>query len=309
MVKDREHSLDDRIRQWVIDKIDTQAIIQSNVCLKGSTSSTLHKVSLLVGSNEVDVVVRQFDNEEWLNEEPDLARHEAESLRLATLVGIQTPVVIAFDETGSECGVPLVLMTMLEGSVDLKPNDMNDWLNGLARALVEIHQINADNFGWEYFTYNDVFSLEVPSWSSVPESWKKAIEIVQGGRRPTYKPCFIHRDYHPTNVLWKNGNVSGVVDWVNACRGPAGIDVGHSRLNLALLYDVRTADAFLTAYEQQKSDTFTYEPYWDFLSLIDILFGPPTVYPGWAAFGVTGLTDRMMVERLDKYVRSLVNLY
>lgn len=43
--------------------------------------------------------------------------------------------------------------------------------------------------------------------------------------RPQVKPCFIHRDYHPTNILWVDDKVSGVVDWVNACRGPAGIDI------------------------------------------------------------------------------------
>ena len=93
---------------------------------------------------------------------------------------------------------------------------------------------------------------------------------------------------------------------MNACQGPEGIDIGHCRLKLEQLYDVETADAFLKAYQKRVEDTFTYDPYWDFLTLIDILFDPPTVYPGWAAFGFTGLTDRMMEERLDMYVGSLV---
>src|SRR5690606_18932737 len=108
------------------------------------------------------------------------------------------------------------------------------------------------------------------------------------------------------DILWKDGSVSGVVDWVTACRGPGGIDIGHCRLNLAMLYDVATADRILTGYEQNQDDIFTYDPYWDFVSLIDILFGPPTVYPGWVAFGVLGLTDQMMEERLDLYVESLL---
>jgi hypothetical protein len=51
---------------------------------------------------------------------------------------------------------------------------------------------------------------------------------------------------------------------------------------------------------------FTYDPYWDLLSLIEILIGPPKVYPGWTAFGVTGLTDELMEERLDSYLLSLL---
>ena len=57
---------------------------------------------------------------------------------------------------------------------------------------------------------------------------------------------------------------------------------------------------------KHAGSTFKYEPYWDILSAIDGLDTPPSVYPGWAAFGVTGLTDRMMEERLDTYMESLI---
>lgn len=77
-------------------------------------------------------------------------------------------------------------------------------------------------------------------------------------------------------------------------------------MNLAQLFDVQTADQFLSAYQKHAGPEFNYDPYWDLLSLIDILFGPPKVYPGWEAFGVTGLTDKLMEERLDKYMISLL---
>jgi aminoglycoside phosphotransferase (APT) family kinase protein len=305
LTESSQHDLDERILQWVLNSVDYDATVESVRKLKGSTTSTLHHISLKSNQVTKKLVVRQFDNKEWVVKEPDVAHHEADSLRMAEKVSIQTPEIIAFDETGEDCGIPVVLMTMLEGFVDLKPKNMSKWLDSLAESLVKIHAVEAADFAWEYFTYNDIPSLEVPSWSNVPKSWEKAIEIVKGPQ-PTYKKCFIHRDFHPTNVLWKDGAVSGVVDWVNACRGPVGIDVGHCRLNLAMLYGVETADAFLTAYEQNQDHTFTYDPYWDFLSLIDILFGSPEVYPGWAAFGITGLTDQMMEQRLDMYVESLV---
>ncbi|MBL5777794.1 aminoglycoside phosphotransferase family protein, partial [Bacillus sporothermodurans] len=138
-----------------------------------------------------------------------------------------------------------------------------------------------------------------------PELWGAVFDFVREPR-PQVKPCFIHRDYHPTNILWVDDKVSGVVDWVNACRGPAGIDIGHCRLNLAMLFGVSTADEFLSAYEKLAGYSFSYHPYWDLLSLIDILFGSPEVYPGWIAFGVTNLTDQMMVDRLDQYMKSLL---
>lgn len=297
-------SLSDRMLNWIIQSVDDKATVQSIVRLKGSTSSILHNVSLLIGEDKLNVVVRQFNNEEWLKEEPDVVIHEANSLHLAEKVAVQTPNLMAYDKTGENCGMPAVLMSTLDGAVNLKPNDFNVWVNRLAQTLVAIHNVSADIFKWKYFSYHDVETWPLPNWTRYPDVWKRLLKIAQGPM-PAIEPCFIHRDYHPANVLWLGEQISGVVDWVNACHGPAGVDVGHCRVNLAMLYGVETADAFLNAYEQHAGTKFLYEPYWDIIALIDILDGPPTVYPGWAAFGMTGLTDVMMEERLDHYAKSI----
>lgn len=299
-------ALSENVINWIVDVLGSQAVAQSNVRLQGSTSSILHRIMVEKDAELLDLVIRQFNNEEWLKEEPDVALHEAMSLRYAANLPIKTPDLIAFKETGDQMNTPVVLMTMLEGTVELKPTNMAKWVDGLAEALTHIHRLDATDFNWTYFTYQEINAFEVPKWSRYPELWKKAIHVARA-TPPEYTTCFIHRDYHPTNVLFKDGEVSGIVDWVNACRGPAGIDIGHCRVNLAMLYNVATADKFLTAYQAHANDRFIYNVYWDIISLIDILEGPPVVYSGWEAFGVTGLTDDMMMERLDDYLVSLMD--
>jgi aminoglycoside phosphotransferase (APT) family kinase protein len=294
-----------RVLKWVIQSVDPNASLLSVQRLYGGISSLVHRISLQVGRTKKDFVLRQFNDSDWLREEPDLALHEGMSLRMAGRTQVQAPQLVAFDETGNVCGLPAVLMTKLEGAVVLKPENVDRWVNGLAESLARIHVIKADNFPWAYFTYHNIASMERPGWSSVPELWEKAIECLNGPR-PKVEECFIHRDYHPANVLWSENKVSGVVDWVSACIGPAGIDVGHCRVNLAMLSGVRTADLFLAAYQDYTADFFTYEPYWDLLSLADILDGPPEVYSGWTALGVTGLMNQLMEERLDEYLVSLL---
>jgi aminoglycoside phosphotransferase (APT) family kinase protein len=46
----------------------------------------------------------------------------------------------------------------------------------------------------------------------------------------------VHGDYQHFNVLWSQGRLTGVVDWPNAGTGNRGSDVGHCRLNLAVLF-------------------------------------------------------------------------
>ena len=286
-----------RVLTWASQQL--QADIQRARRLEGSTSSTLHRLELQGGSA---VVLRQFDNPSWLNNEPDLALHEARSLERAAQGTVPTPRLLAFDETGAACGVPAVLMTCLPGTVELNPPDLDGWLHELAVTLARLHRISPEGFGWTYFTYRDVNRVQVPAWSSVPELWARALELVQG-MHPAFIPRFIHRDFHPANVLWQGHEISGVVDWVNACVGPAGIDVGHCAVNLAQMYGVQAADTFRAAYEAQTGER--QDVYWDALSLLDINGGPPSVYPGWPAFGLMGLTEELIAARLDAYVVSL----
>lgn len=301
--------LNEQTRSWILHSAGSgrPASVKSVRRLYGGISSIMLSVSLLVDGEPREVVLRQFDQAQWLREEPDLARHEAEALkRASTILGARSPQVIAYDEFGEICGMPMVLMTKLEGAVNLAPHDMREWVDELAAALASVHRGDGTEFPWRYFAYTDVNQLKGMPWSRVPSMWQQAIAIVRG-EMPAYRPCFIHRDYHPTNVLWQDGKVSGVVDWVNACQGPAGIDVGHCRVNLAQLYGVSAADAFLAAYRKHAGDAFTYDPYWDLRCLMDMGGDEePGVYSGWTALGVTGLSNQLIMERMDEYVESLL---
>jgi aminoglycoside phosphotransferase (APT) family kinase protein len=274
--------------------------------LPGATSSVLHSVRVNYKGRILALVLRQFVDTEWLAIEPDLVLHEAAALVKAASAGIPTPELIAYDEHGYCCGVPATLMTLLPGRVELMPADLDLWLDRLAVSIIPIHALEAGDFPWSYYPYSDISRLEPPVWSSCPGLWEKAIEVVTGPR-PHARGCFIHRDYHPNNVLWEDSRVSGIVDWVNACRGPAGIDVAWCRQNLAQLYGAGEADRFLSIYRHYAGTSFEYHPYWDLIAAIEFLPGPPGVYGGWPAFGVGHLDEKTIEWRVDAYLASVVN--
>jgi aminoglycoside phosphotransferase (APT) family kinase protein len=293
------------VLRWVADAVGAGAQVESVSPLAGATSSVLHSIEVNYHGRTVKTVLRRFVDDEWIKAEPDLARHEAASLQRAASANVPTPALIACDERGEQCGVPATLVTRLAGAVELKPANLDRWLHEMAAALVRVHEVPARDFSWEYSPYNDVARLAVPPWSAFPERWAKAIEIVQGPR-PLARECFIHRDYHPNNVLWEKGRVSGVVDWVNACRGARGIDVGWCRHNLAQLHGVAAATRFLEAYRAEAGADFKYHPFWDLMTLIELLPGPPGIYPGWPAYGINHLDEELTGARVDDYLTSLI---
>jgi aminoglycoside phosphotransferase (APT) family kinase protein len=295
--------LSHHVRSWIEDIVGGR--VTSVGVVPGATSSMLHAIEVEIDGHRRSFVLRRFTDEEWVRREPDLAVREAASVQQAARAGLPAPELVATDRDGSYCGVPATLVSKLPGEVVLQPANWQEWLDGLARAASQIHRVDAAGFRWKYRRYNDREALAVPSWSRQPEAWKRAIEIVQSPA-PPYRECFIHRDYHPSNVLWFNGRVSGVVDWVNACRGPAGIDVAWCRHNLANLHGVSVADDFLSAYIVAAGSEFHYNPYWDLMSVVELLPGPPSMYEGWRAGGVGNISNALMRDRVDLYVASVV---
>ncbi|WMT39088.1 aminoglycoside phosphotransferase family protein [Paenibacillus sp. D2_2] len=291
--------------QWLQQQAGPGSAIEQVNALKGGVSSAVFRIKGSKHGETHEYVLRQFTDHEWLESEPDLAEHESVALNRAYEAGVPSPQWIAGDFTGEFCGIPSVLMTRLDGEVILRPLEMQGWLDGLAGALAGLHGADTTPMKWKYFSYNNISALQIPDWTNSPEAWGKIIKRVQGDV-PAYMPRLIHRDYHPTNVLWENGKVSGIVDWVNCCYGPAGIDTGHCRVNLVQLYGVKTADAFLEAYLHSPGSTEEVtDCYWDMLSLTDFLWGPPEVYQGWIDLGFTGLNPQIISARIDEYAESL----
>lgn len=294
--------LSSEVLEWVKNNAETGVDIREIRPLTGTTSSELYEIKI----GKENLVLRLFTLKEWLEEEPDLATHEANSLRYASNMNVPTPRLIAADENGSHCGIPAVLMTKVPGSVILQPKNLKNYVEQLAETMFQVHQLDVSEFPWHYFSYIDVSKVEIPKWSNHPDLWEKAVKIVKGPK-PAMRECFIHRDFHPANVLWCGEKVSGVVDWPNACKGPVGADLGHCRVNLALLFGVKAANHFLDTYQSLAVDSFRYEPYYDLTAIFDFSYwGPPEVYAGWIAFGVDNLTNDMMAERADQFLASIM---
>jgi Ser/Thr protein kinase RdoA (MazF antagonist) len=260
--------------------------------MAGATSSDLY----LLDSRDDRFVARLFRTERWKESAAELTERELHILRAVTEGGIPAPApVTAIADQG-------LLMSWLPGTVVLPAYPSEAWLRELAAALAPLHRSSIQvPFG--YRSWNDSSGQLPPGWWREAALWDAARSILEN--QPAYQPCFIHRDYHPVNVLWEGDRITGIVDWINACMGPAAVDLAHCRLNLALMYDLRAADLFLSAY-QPCCPEYRHDPYWD----LDDAFGAlPDIrpYPPWAEFGLTGITQDLVQERFQAFVGAAVD--
>jgi aminoglycoside phosphotransferase (APT) family kinase protein len=242
--------------------------------LEGGTSSAVHMLTVRTpAGSQIQVVLRRYVLD-WVAEEPEIPVNEAFILRLlAGIEGIPAPAVLAADPDGSATGCPMIVMSALPGAIMWYPEDQESWLRSLAELLPTIHAVPLRPELSDWAVYAPDPDLVPPLWTKYPHAWETALEAYEGPQ-PRSDRVFVHRDFHPANILWTGAEITGIVDWVSSCAGPPEEDVGHCRINIAQHHGQAAADRFLTLWQEMTGQR-DYDPYWDLTTVVSMVSGEP----------------------------------
>jgi aminoglycoside phosphotransferase (APT) family kinase protein len=259
--------------------------------LTGGWTSTM---LALTTDGDDDVVLRLMTREPWRTHGAELTIRESEIQEMLAGTPVPAPRTLALDVHGQDCGFPAHLMTLLPGRVDIDRVD-GAFLGELADLLVTIHDVAPTIEVRAYQSWAWEAKFQAPRWGSDPGLWEEAFALLRTAP-PEFQPCFIHRDFQPRNLLWSEGHVTGVVDWVETSMGPAWLDVAHCSTNLAIVHGSDAADLFAAAYaERADCDA---EPYFDVMDVVGFL--PP---PGRDAFFEDDSDEN---RRLEERLRAVM---
>jgi aminoglycoside phosphotransferase (APT) family kinase protein len=239
---------------------------------------------VLVFADGRELVLRRWARPGWEDDDPDLTAAR-EALVLGRLDGtpVPAPELVAADVDAAECDVPALLITRVRG----EPSPGRPPLGPMLEVLAEIHAVDGDGIP-PYRRYYEPSRLAAPLWATDRWLWERAIAVAHDDP-PDLPERFIHRDFHPGNTLWEGAKLTGVIDWTTGSRGPAAVDLGHLRWNLALDYGQRVADAVLPHPE--------HHPYYDVVTALDVIAE------------LSDLTDTAAIARLEEHVgRALAEL-
>jgi aminoglycoside phosphotransferase (APT) family kinase protein len=289
---------------WVERALGRGSRVVASRRMTGGVTSAVHRLTVeRGGGTRAFVVLRQY--EQALPHFADLIEREAGILRGVGAAGIAAPSLLAFSADGGEAGGrPSVLMTRLPGHLYLTPADPGRWLRQMAAMAAAIHDARVAAPDFE--PWIDPARLAPPRSARRPQLWRAAIEVLQSPPPERRTACFIHRDFQHFNLLWAHGRLTGVVDWSVASSGPPEVDVGHCRLNLAVLFSAKRAERFRLAYEAETGRRT--DPWWDLLALA--VYGDawqrfiPTQAGGRVPVDTDGMTARVE-DLIESVLRRL----
>ena len=252
----------------------------------------------LAGVNPCKLVVKRYRDGD------ETSQSEWERLHFAERVAIPVPEPVALDTRGAWFGVPALVMTRLAGRVDVTPANVDGWLHQLALAMAAIHDTDATGAAGALLDAPYVQSLEawsVARPSSLVERARQTIDRLLP--RVAWRPVLIHGDFHPGNVIWTRGIVSGVTDWSDSRLGPRWYEVAYCRADVAVLLGTAAADRltrhYVTITGQQPVD----------LALFDLICGlrARESAASWlTAYREQGRTDtpRQFASRVTPFLRQ-----
>jgi len=283
--------------RWVERELRDGARVVHRQRLVGGLTAFMDLLTIDAGRGRFDVVLRRWPaDSEWAD---GLVEREEAGLRVLARHDLPVPAPLGFDPTGDAAGIRCSLTTALPGQPLLAPSDPDGWVRQLAEALARIHALppvlSAEHHGW----YDESADH---SWLGDPGLASAAVQAARGHPAPQQR-SLVHGDYQHFNILWADEQLSAVVDWPSVGSGQRGLDVGHCRLNLAVLYSAELAEAFLRYYETAAG--VTVDPRVDLRSLMCFA-------PGWSRFipiqvaGRAPVDGAGMAARVTQTVRAVL---
>ncbi|MFJ6774254.1 phosphotransferase family protein [Kitasatospora sp. NPDC091257] len=310
----------DGTRRWVQGHLGPGERVTAVTALKGGWTSRMRRLDVERpgGAAPYALVLRSFVKPFYRRHAPGLLAREAAVLRLLEGSGIPAARLVAVDAAGAVCEHPSLVMTHLPGSVRLaEDGDAPARADLLAAQLAAVHALAVGERerprAWQAWTAPD--RVAVPVGTARTGLWERAVEVI-GGEAPAHHACFLHRDFHPGNVLFTGTGtglaVAGVVDWVETSWGPADLDVAHCATALALLHGPGAGLAFADRYTAAGGRDLAEgraHLYWRLLDALAFAPDAQKVAEPWRELGRTDLTPAVLTGRLEDYLQGLFDRY
>ena len=241
------------------------------------------------------MIVRQHGAVD-LEHNPRIAADEFKLLQLLHSEGLAVSKPYYLDQSSEIFSTPYVVIGYIEGEPEFSHNNVPNLILQLVTQLSRIHQVDCSNLDVSFLPQYEKKVAE-----KLGERPVNVDETLDEGRiRDVLEAVWplpqenisvlLHGDFWPGNILWRNGQLVGVIDWEDAALGDPLADLAHSRLEILWAFGINAMQSFTHHYQSMTTIDFINLPYWDLYAALR----PISQIGEW---GLDDSTEKTMRER------------
>ena len=237
-----------------------------------------------------------------------LQQTNSKLVQLLHSAGLAVPEPYYLDQSGEIFPTPYVVIEYIEGETIFGPKNVVDFIPQLAMQLFRIYEVDCAKLDVSFLPLHAEKVAE-----KLGERPEKVDEAFEEGRirdvlegvwplQQQNTSVLLHGDFWPGNILWRDGQIVGVIDWEDAALGDPLADIANTRLELLWAFGVEAMQKFTYHYQSLADIDFTNLAYWELYAALRRI----SQISGW---GLDEITEKTMRERLRWFVaQAFMNL-
>ena len=230
--------------QEIIEIFSPGADLMNFKRLEGGVSSDVFQIEIELEKTLKKLVLRSEGGPPAEN----TIKTEFELLKILQETEIPCAEPLFLDTSRKILDKKFMLMSHLEGSIDIPDRKNLSSIKEIARNLRSIHETNTSflpNLPLRIDPLEDLFDY-LPHG----KNGDKLKKFLSTKNNTEYKGTrvFLHGDYWPGNILWKQKKITGIVDWEYAAIGDPFSDLAVTSLELRYEYGVKGMEELLEIY-------------------------------------------------------------
>jgi aminoglycoside phosphotransferase (APT) family kinase protein len=277
-------SKDDNKFAQVVQKIDPQSKLLRTWELKGGVSAQVTALEIERADRDTKKMIVRRHGEVDLKHNPDIAADEFKLLQLLHSVGLPSPRPYYLDQSGEIFSTPYIVIEYIEGEPEFSPSNLPEFILQFATHLSRIHRIDGSKLEVSFLPqqaqrYTEMLRVRPANVDEKGDEWhiRDTLEAVWPLPQRN-SPVLLHGDFWPGNILWKYGQLAGIIDWEDAALGDPLADVANSRLEMLWAFGIDAMQSFTRQYQAMTTIDFVNLPYWDLCAALR----PAAKFAEWA---------------------------
>lgn len=232
------------------------------------------------------------------------AAQEYRILQLVHTAGVAAPEPLFLDETGDWLGAPSLVMTLLDGVPDYDPVDRVAVARQTAVQLAKLHQMDVSALDLSFLPRGETavsYLIQNPQQPPDRRWYEQQVQATLQACWPFSRrnaDTLLHGDFWPGNLLWRDGQLVGIVDWEDAAIGSPLLDFAIAQLDTLMIYGEAAFNAFTAQYQAANQLDFTNLPLWQLAAALRLGRMIEACASGWAELGRPDITEGTVVNAI-----------